>query len=44
MLKRLKWNHVIMSVLYIALGIFLLAVPGVALNVVCYALDRKSVV
>lgn len=22
MLKRLKWNHVIMSVLYIALGIF----------------------
>lgn len=38
MLKRLKWNHVIMSVLYIALGIFLLAVPGVALNVVCYAL------
>lgn len=38
MLKRLKWNHVIMSVLYIALGIFLLVVPGTALNVVCYAL------
>ena len=38
MVKRLKWNLVVMSVLYLALGIFLLLVPNTALNVVCYAL------
>ena len=36
--KKLKWNLIMMSVLYLALGIFLLMVPGTALNVVCYAL------
>ena len=36
--KKLKWNLIVMSVLYLALGIFLLMVPGTALNVVCYAL------
>lgn len=36
--KKLKWNLVIMSVLYLGLGVFLLMVPGMALNVVCYAL------
>ena len=36
--KKLKWNLILMSVLYLALGIFLLLVPGTALNVVCYAL------
>ena len=36
--KKLKWNLILMSVLYLGLGIFLLMVPGVALNVVCYAL------
>lgn len=36
--KKLKWNLILMSVLYLALGIFLLMVPGTALNVVCYAL------
>ena len=36
--KKLKWNLILMSVLYLALGVFLLMVPGVALNVVCYAL------
>ena len=54
MAKKLKWNLILMSLLYLALGIFLLMVPGTALNVVCYALggvvlacaavDRKSVV
>ena len=38
MMKNLKWNLILMSLLYLALGIFLLAVPGVALNIVCYAL------
>ena len=38
MAKKLKWNLILMSVLYIGLGIFLLMVPGTALNVVCYAL------
>ena len=37
-MKNLKWNLILMSLLYLALGIFLLAVPGVALNIVCYAL------
>lgn len=36
--KKLKWNLIVMSVLYVALGVFLLMVPGTALNVVCYAL------
>ncbi len=38
MAKKLKWNLILMSILYIALGVFLLAVPGTALNIVCYAL------
>ena len=38
MTKKLKWNLILMSLLYLALGIFLLMVPGTALNVVCYAL------
>ena len=37
-MKNLKWNLILMSLFYLALGIFLLAVPGVALNMVCYAL------
>lgn len=37
-MKNLKWNLILMSVLYIALGIFLIVEPGTALNVVCYAL------
>ena len=37
MAKKLKWNLILMSLLYLALGIFLLMVPGTALNVVCYA-------
>src|SRR5699024_3774790 len=38
MMKNLKWNLILMSLMYLALGVFLLAVPGVALNIVCYAL------
>lgn len=38
MAKKLKWNLILMSVFYLALGIFLLMMPGTALNVVCYAL------
>ena len=36
--KKLKWNLILMSMLYLGLGAFLLLVPGTALNVVCYAL------
>ena len=36
--KKLKWNLILMSMLYLGLGVFLLLVPGTALNVVCYAL------
>ena len=28
--KKLKWNLILMSLLYLALGIFLLMVPGTA--------------
>ena len=38
MVKKLKWNLVLMSVLYLGLGIFLLLKPTTALNIVCYAL------
>ena len=38
MAKKLKWNLILMSVLYLGLGIFLLMRPSTALNVVCYAL------
>ena len=38
MVKKLKWNLVLMSVLYLGLGIFLLLRPTTALNIVCYAL------
>ena len=38
MVKKLKWNLVIMSLLYVGLGIFLVMKPGTALNIVCYAL------
>ena len=37
-MKNLKWNLILMSLLYLALGIFSAAVPGTALNIVCYAL------
>ena len=42
MAKKLKWNLILMSLLYLALGIFLLMVPGTALNVVCCALRQCS--
>ena len=32
--KKLKWNLVLMSILYLGLGIFLLLVPGTAMNIV----------
>ena len=35
MVKKLKWNLVLMSALYLGLGVFLLMKP---LNIVCYAL------
>ena len=38
MVKKLKWNLVLMSVLYLGLAIFLVMKPGTALNIVCYAL------
>ena len=38
MVKKLKWNLILMSVLYLGLGIFLLVRPSTALNIVCYAL------
>ena len=38
MVKKLKWNLVLMSVLYLGLGVFLVMKPGTALNIVCYAL------
>ena len=38
MVKKLKWNLVLMSVLSLGLGIFLVMKPGTALNIVCYAL------
>ena len=44
MAKKLKWNLILMSVLYLALGVFLLLVPGTALNVVCYALGTVVLV
>lgn len=44
MVKKLKWNLLLMSVLYLALGIFLLLEPGTALNVVSYALGAVVLV
>ena len=32
MVKKLKWNLVLMSVLYLGLGIFLVMKPGTALS------------
>ena len=32
MVKKLKWNLVLMSLLYLGLGIFLVMKPGTALN------------
>jgi uncharacterized membrane protein HdeD (DUF308 family) len=37
-MKNLKWNLVFLSFVYLALGAFLLLQPGIALNIVCYAL------
>ena len=42
MVKKLKWNLVLMSVLYLGLGIFLVLKPGTALNIVCYCLLYTS--
>ena len=36
--KKQKWNLVLMSLLYLGLGVFLVMKPGTALNIVCYAL------
>ena len=38
MMKNLKWNLILMSLLYLGLGVFLLLMPDIALSVVCYAL------
>ena len=38
MVKKLKWYLILMSLLYVGLGIFLVMKPGTALNIVCYAL------
>ena len=38
MVKKLKWNLIFMSLLYVGLGLFLVMKPGTALNIVCYAL------
>ena len=38
MVKKLKWTLVLMSALYLGLGVFLLMKPTTALNIVCYAL------
>ena len=38
MVKKLKWNLILMSLLYVGLGIFLVMKPGTALNIVRYAL------
>ena len=38
MVKKLKWNLVLMSARYLGLGVFLLMKPTTALNIVCYAL------
>ena len=38
MVKKLKWNLILMRLLYVGLGIFLVMKPGTALNIVCYAL------
>lgn len=38
MMKKIKWNIIIMSIMYLALGAFLLLMPGTALDIVCYAL------
>ena len=38
MVKKLKWNLVLMSLLYLGLGVFLVMKPRTALNVVYYAL------
>ena len=35
MVKKLKWNMILMSLLYLGLGVFLLAKPGIALTIVC---------
>ncbi len=43
-MKNLKWNLILMSLLYLALGVFLLMMPGMALNVVCYALGAVVLV
>ena len=32
MVKKLKWNLILMSLLYVGLGIFLVMKPGTALN------------
>jgi uncharacterized membrane protein HdeD (DUF308 family) len=43
-MKNLKWNLVLLSVLYLALGAFLILQPGTALNMVCYALGALVLV
>ena len=37
MVKKLKWNLILMSLLYVGLGIFLVMKPGTALNIVRWA-------
>ena len=36
-MKKMKWNMLIMSAVYVALGVFLLWYPETAFSVVCYA-------
>ena len=40
MVKKLKWNLVLMSLLYLGLGVFLVMKPGTALNIVWVHIDE----
>lgn len=42
--KKIKWHTLALSVIYLALGVFLIAAPGVTLNVVCYLIGGTVLV
>ncbi|MBQ7858540.1 MAG: DUF308 domain-containing protein [Faecalibacterium sp.] len=43
-MKKIKWHTLMLSVVYIALGVFLIAAPDVTLNAVCYTIGGAVLV
>lgn len=43
-MKKIKWHMLLISMVYLALGVFLIAAPALTLNVVCYLIGSAVLI